>query len=87
MPVQESGTLPSRPLPYQPNAGSAVICGSERISIAMTNAGTESVHFMVFPNAYRSDGPWQNDVGPSNSVSDSFSVHALNGGLYDLISI
>ena len=84
MPVQEVGTLISRPLPYQPNASSVINCGSGRILISMTNSGTESVHFMIFPNAYRSDGPWQYDVAASNSQSDSFGVSAINGGPYDL---
>ncbi len=84
MPVQEAGTLTARLLPYQPNAGSAADCVDGWLSIAMTNAGAESVHFMIFANAYRTDGPWQYDVGATNSVSDNFSVLASNGGLYDL---
>jgi len=84
VPVQEPGTRPGRPLPYQPNAVSMTDCGGGAVLIAMTNAGTESVHFAIYHNAYRTDGPWQYDVDASNSVSDSFDVADFGGGLYDL---
>lgn len=83
MPIQEAGTLPTRPLPYQPNAISATDCGASRFWITMTNAGVSSVHFAIYPNAYRTDGPWQYDVGAGSVVSDSFSV-VSSGGQYDL---
>ena len=82
-PVQETGTLIARPLPYQPNATSYTDCGAGRFYIMMTNTGNASVHFAIYPNAYRSDGPWQYDVGPTNYLSDSFNV-ITNGGFYDL---
>ena len=83
VPVQEPGILPGRPLPYQPNATSATDCGAGQFWIAMTNAGAESVQFAIYPNAYRTDGPWHYDVGANNSVSDDFSV-VSSDGRYDL---
>ena len=45
----------------------------------MTNWGAASVHFGVYPNAYRTDGPWQFDVNTTNSATMTFST----SGLYD----
>jgi phospholipase C len=83
VPTQETGLLAGRPLPYQPNATSTTDCGLSRFWIAMTNAGVSSIHFAIYPDAYRTDGPWQYDVGAGNVVSDSFSV-VSSGGRYDL---
>jgi hypothetical protein len=47
----------------------------------MTNSGAASVHFAIYPNAYRNDGPWPYDVNTANSTSDSFAV--ATGGAYD----
>jgi len=84
MPSQESGTMLARPLPYQPDATSYTDCAAGRFHITMTNGGSASVHFAIYANNYRGDGPWQYDVGPSNSVDDFFSVVTYGGGFYDL---
>ncbi len=81
-PAQEAGTLLARPLPYQPNASSYTDCGAGRFYISMTNAGSASVHFALFANAYRTDGTWQYNVGPGAALADSFVVSTNNGG-YD----
>jgi phospholipase C len=82
IPVQEAGTRSACPLPYQPDAWCYADCNSNRLFITMTNAGTASVHFAIYPNAYRSDGPWQYDTPPGSSVMDSFVV-PLRNNLYD----
>jgi phospholipase C len=82
MPSQEAGTLLERPLPYQPNAAAALGCAAGSLNITMTNFGSASVHFSIYPNAYRSDGPWPYDVNPGNSASALFST-TTNGGNYD----
>jgi phospholipase C len=82
-PEQEAGTKLSMPLPYQPNASASTDCGSGGLYITMTNAGTTSVHFSIYANAYRTDGPWQYDVGPNNSASVSFGVATNTGSQYD----
>jgi len=84
VPVQESGARPARPLPYQLNAASYANCGTGQFYVTMSNAGTASAHLASYPNAYRTDGPWQYDVGPSGSVTDSFNVVTYGGGRYDL---
>lgn len=82
VPAQELGRRSARPLPYQPNAASYTDCAAGRFYIVMTNAGAASEHFAIYPNAYRTDGPWQYDVAADSSVSDSFSA-AASGGAYD----
>jgi phospholipase C len=73
-PAQEPGALLSRPLPYQLDAAFDAACGSNTIQIIMTNAGSASGHLAIYPNAYRTDGPWQYDVPPAASITDSFST-------------
>jgi phospholipase C len=48
----------------------------------MTNTGAASVHFGVYPNAYRNDGPWPFDVNTTNSATVAFST-ATTAGKYD----
>ncbi|MEI8288939.1 MAG: alkaline phosphatase family protein [Verrucomicrobiota bacterium] len=83
VPVQELGVRPSCPLPYQPDASCSTDCNSNRIFITMTNAGASSVHFAIFANAFRADGPWQYDAAPAGSVRDSFAVPLTASGGYD----
>ncbi len=82
-PVQEPGTRLAMPLPYQPNANAMTDCDAHQFNVVLTNAGAAPVHFAIYPNAYRMDGPWQYDVGPSGAMNDSFAVAAGNGGPYD----
>ena len=82
-PVQEPGTRPAMPLPYQPNANATTDCGAHQFNIALTNAGSASVHFAIYANANRTDGPWQYDVAPYSLINDSFTVTNNNGLPYD----
>ena len=82
-PVQEPGTRLAMPLPYQPNANASTDCGAQRFNITLTNAGSASVHFAIYANANRTDGPWQYDVAPHSLVNDSFTVTNYNGLPYD----
>jgi len=83
IPLQEPGVKPACPLPYQPDMSYFTDCSSNRLVVTMTNAGTASVHFMIFPNGYRTDGPWQYDALPGSSVSDSYIQPHSSFGLYD----
>jgi phospholipase C len=47
MPAQEPGTRPARPLPYQPEAYATV--EGDRVAVALSNGGSESVHFALYP--------------------------------------
>ncbi len=84
LPTQETGHLIGRPLPYQPNATSQADCATGRFYIAMTNAGSASVHFAIYANAYLSESPRQYDVLSSGSVTDYFRTSGQTGGSYDL---
>ncbi|MEP7043351.1 MAG: phospholipase C, phosphocholine-specific [Dokdonella sp.] len=85
LPLQEPGTRPQRPLPYQANATSSVDIPNGFLRINMSNTGTQSVHHSVYANNYRSDGPWQYDVPSINgAVQDNFDVQTYGDGRYDL---
>jgi hypothetical protein len=83
VPVQEPGTKTACPLPYQPDAYCHTDCASNRLYIILTNAGSASVHFAIYPNFHRVDGPWQYDVPPGGAVSDFFAIPSLALGQYD----
>ena len=83
VPVQEAGTLTPRSLPYQPNATPLLNAGAGNISLLLTNSGAASVHFLVVPNAYRTDNPTPYDVANNNSATNVYAT-ASTGGKYDL---
>ncbi|MFE5483545.1 phosphocholine-specific phospholipase C [Streptomyces sp. NPDC056527] len=60
MPVQEPGTRPARPLPYQPDAAAKV--GEKEITVALRNSGKASVHFALYPYAGEFTVPQHQDV-------------------------
>jgi hypothetical protein len=81
VPVQEAGTLIARPLPYQPNARAVLDPNLGNCDILMTNAGTVSMHFAVYPNYASPILPTPFDVLPTNSLTGAFSTQT--GGHYD----
>ncbi|MFJ8471042.1 phosphocholine-specific phospholipase C [Kitasatospora sp. NPDC094011] len=83
MPVQEPGTRPARALPWQPNANGRTDCAGGTFWIDMTNTGTAGVVHYVYPNAYRTDGPWLYTVGAGATVSDYWTAGTPTGA-YDL---
>lgn len=83
-PVQEPGTRPARPLPYQLNVNPIVDCAHGQLYLAVTNAGAAAANVAIYPNAYRADGPWNYDVDPANAVIGFFDVLLAGGGRYDL---
>ncbi len=84
LPTQEAGNRTARPLPYQPNATSRTDCVSGRLWINMTNTGSASAHFAIYPNQFRTDGPYPYDIAAGAGFEDYFSVRAYGGGHYDL---
>lgn len=83
LPVQEPGVRPACPLPYQPDASCYTECISNRLYVTMTNSGAASVHFAIYANAYRTDGPWHYDAPPVGSVKAAFVQPTAANGLYD----
>ncbi|GAA2133656.1 phospholipase C, phosphocholine-specific [Kitasatospora kazusensis] len=83
LPAREAGTRPARALPWQPNAVGRTDCSGGKFWIDMTNTGTAGVVYYVYPNAYRTDGPWIYTVGAGAKVSDYWSAGSPTGA-YDL---
>ncbi|WP_327269878.1 phospholipase C, phosphocholine-specific [Streptomyces sp. NBC_01218] len=91
LPAQETGTRPSRALPYQPGGNlDRLEFGSSGKILAwftMTNQGapaTRAAHFSLHPNAYRDTTPWQYTVDAGGSATDYFNIGSGYGsGAYD----
>ncbi|MEU0084307.1 phosphocholine-specific phospholipase C [Streptomyces sp. NPDC006274] len=60
MPVQEPGTRPARPLPYQPDADAVV--SADAVTVALRNSGRASAHFALYPYAGEFEVPQHRDV-------------------------
>ncbi|HLH53667.1 MAG TPA: phospholipase C, phosphocholine-specific [Verrucomicrobiae bacterium] len=83
-PAQESGSARARVLPYQLTATSSADCLLSQFYITLFNSGAASAHVSIYPNAFRSDGPWQYDVAPGATLTDYFNAGLFGGGKYDL---
>ncbi|MEO5877933.1 MAG: phospholipase C, phosphocholine-specific [Streptosporangiaceae bacterium] len=59
-PVQEAGVRPARPLPYRPEATARLTTGL--LSITMTDSGSRSSHFALYPYAREFTAPQHFDV-------------------------
>ena len=81
-PTQETGAVVALPLPYQPNAFCTLDFAANTFSLTMTNAGEASVHFGIYPNKYRTDGPWPFDVTSRQTAAATFSL-TTTAGKYD----
>ncbi|MFF7716952.1 phosphocholine-specific phospholipase C [Streptomyces sp. NPDC007988] len=60
MPVQEPGTRPARPLPYQPDAWAKA--GAGEVTVVLRNTGRASAHFALYPYAGEFPVPQHQDV-------------------------
>ncbi|MER7106777.1 phosphocholine-specific phospholipase C [Streptomyces sp. NPDC000229] len=60
MPVQEPGTRPARPLPYQPDAYGRLKDGG--LTVTLSNTGKASAHFALYPYAGEFTAPQHQDV-------------------------
>ncbi|MFC9397734.1 phospholipase domain-containing protein [Streptomyces sp. NPDC057027] len=58
--VQEPGTRPARPLPYQPDASATTGDGS--VTVALGDRGRASAHFALYPYAGEFAVPQHQDV-------------------------
>ncbi|MEV5606013.1 phosphocholine-specific phospholipase C [Streptomyces sp. NPDC052299] len=84
LPEQEPGVRPARPLPYQPDARARRTDGGLRVEL--TNSGTSSVHFALYPYAGEFPAPQHQDVRgdghwtvPVTGESYRFTVTGPNG--------
>ncbi|WP_405998318.1 phosphocholine-specific phospholipase C [Streptomyces sp. NBC_00829] len=60
MPLQEEGTRPARPLPYQPDAYGSVT--GDTFRVRLSNTGCSSAHFALYPYAAEFPVPQHKDV-------------------------
>ncbi|GAA1583249.1 phospholipase C, phosphocholine-specific [Kribbella hippodromi] len=60
IPVQESGRRPARALPYQPKVSGVVADG--KLMLALSNNGSQSAHFTVYPYGGELPAPTHLDV-------------------------
>ncbi|MEU0136111.1 phosphocholine-specific phospholipase C [Streptomyces sp. NPDC006296] len=84
MPVQEPGTRPARPLPYQPDARATLVDGGLRVDLS--NTGRSSAHFALYPYAGEFPAPQHRDVRgtdrwtvPLDGQGYRFTVTGPNG--------
>lgn len=71
MPVQEPGTRPSRPLPYQPDAFGRVVDGAVRL--VLRNTGASSAHLALYPYGGEFEYPVHFDVSGTTEFSVPFT--------------
>ena len=83
MPVQESGTRPARPVPYDALVTGDVDLGKQTITIDFGNAGQRAVVFHVRSGSDQK-GPWTYTVEPRARISDVWVIDAASGNTYDL---
>nr|WP_192751313.1 phospholipase C, phosphocholine-specific [Actinopolymorpha pittospori] len=68
MPVQESGRRPARALPYRPSVSSRVD-GNSRLRLKLTNGGSESAHFAIYPYHGEFEYPVHVDVRDEKGIA------------------
>ncbi|HEY1485274.1 MAG TPA: phospholipase C, phosphocholine-specific [Micromonosporaceae bacterium] len=82
MPVQETTTRKHRPLPYGPAVG-FVVEGVDRVTLALSNTGTEAISFAMFRAEVTPFAPLPFVVGAGKTTFHTMStVHT--GGRYNL---
>ncbi|MDT8913642.1 phosphocholine-specific phospholipase C [Amycolatopsis sp. PS_44_ISF1] len=83
-PVQETGTRPARPLPYQPSVGAAVSADHQILTTTLANEGTAAVQLMAYRTDGQTDGPWPYDLAPGAQISDTWRIQMFGGGQYGI---
>ena len=81
-PVQEPGTRPARPLPYQPLVTTSLSTDRKILTTTFANQGTAAVQLMAYRADGQTDGPWGYDLAPGAQVSDTWRIQLFGGGKY-----
>ncbi|MCU1681470.1 MAG: phospholipase phosphocholine-specific [Amycolatopsis sp.] len=84
VPVQDSGTRPARPLPYQPSVTTSLSADKTILTTTFINQGTAAVQLAAYRADGQTDGPWQYDVAAGGSVSDTWRIKLYGGGKYNV---
>ncbi len=81
-PVQEQGTRPHRPLPYQPGSDVTVNRATGLVSCTLANTGAEAFHYNVYPNAVLPFAATPFTVLPATTQSYTWDASQTDG-VYD----
>jgi phospholipase C len=81
-PVQESGTRPSRALPYELHTSGEEDAAGGKYWLAFSNSGQAAAVFQVYDNNNLTAAPVMVTVAPGQQISQSWS---LSNGAYDLM--
>jgi phospholipase C len=82
LPVQEPGTRPARPVPYELHVRGEASSSHGTFTIHFGNAGKTAVYQVRSGNS--SQGPWTYTVGSNQHVSDTYDIAGNNLTAYDL---
>ena len=83
LPLQESGTRPARPVPYELNVHGQADFLNRTVSLYFGNSGKAAAVYHV-RSGNTSNGPWTYTVEPNGEVTDSWAFTASNQTTYDL---
>ena len=76
VPVQDAGSVPARPLPYQANANVSV---GSALTVTMTNAGTATVPLALYAHHLLSTDSTPFDLAPGATASTSVALDLITG--------
>lgn len=82
LPRQESGSRPTRPLPYAPFTDGAADTAAGKFTLTFSAGPSAGAQFRV-SSANRTDGPWTYTAAAGDKVSDTWNT-AYSKGSYDL---
>lgn len=82
MPVQDSGAMKRRALPYRQFANVDVDRAAGRVRLTMHNEGSQGVSHQVFPNAWLAFASTPHTLAPRSTSTYTWNASAL-GGKYD----
>ena len=73
-PLQDQGTRPARPLPYQPAVTTSLSADKGTLTTTFANYGAGDLQLWAFRADGKTDGPWQYDVPAGQQVSDTWKI-------------
>jgi phospholipase C len=82
LPVQEPGTRPARPVPYELHVRGQADLSAGTFTLHFDNRGKTAVYQVRSGNS--TQGPWTYTVGTGDNVSDTWPITANNLTGYDL---
>ena len=82
VPVQEAGSAPARPLPYQPTANASLNAAGTLLQLALANAGSRSLQLGVYAYHLSAIPPQVLDIAAGASRSTAVLLNPRSG--YDV---